>query len=320
MVSRIGSELSVLIPNLDVAIKMNQYVKAVDRVVVIFVLYIEMLILSHICRIFLDTTKAINKISLIVYKRYQRFLMIILVIIAAVFFLVTAFVFIFAGISSSNIIQDTSTLNYVLLALLVCGGLAFLSAAILITALLNIIGKILLSSMSSELKTAVTQGSHLIKKNALSRAITLQIGLSISLLCQALGFICIPLTILWKFNMIIFHHVYNLALCIFIVFILSIFSPLKQIQQKFKPLGSSSQGQRRRRTTLAKVMERVSVVTDSSVDYYYEYSDVPDAVEDEEDYNSEEEDIENNGSEGMNRTSSSMPYSSSLNLRIDQVR
>lgn len=86
----------------------------------------------------MDTTKAINKISLIVYKRYQRFLITLLVIIAAVFTLVTVFVFIFAGISSSNIVHDTTTLNYILLALLVCGGLTFLFAAIMITILLNV--------------------------------------------------------------------------------------------------------------------------------------------------------------------------------------
>lgn len=51
MLTRIGSELTVLIPDLDTAIKTNQYVKAVDRVVVILVLYVEMLILSHICKI-----------------------------------------------------------------------------------------------------------------------------------------------------------------------------------------------------------------------------------------------------------------------------
>ncbi|KAF0973761.1 hypothetical protein FDP41_007148 [Naegleria fowleri] len=325
MLTRIGSELTVLIPDLDTAIKTNQYVKAVDRVVVILVLYVEMLILSHICKILLDTTKAINKISLIVYKRYQRFLITLLVIIAAVFTLVTVFVFIFAGISSSNIVHDTTTLNYILLALLVCGGLTFLFAAIMITILLNIIGKILLSSMNSELKTDVTQGSHLIKKNALSRAISLQIGLSISLLCQAFGFVCIPLTILWKYNMIIFHHVYNIALCIFIVFILSIFNPLKQIQQKFKPENGSNQ---RRRTTFDKMMERASVVSDSSVDYYYEYNDEDfvdedDHTLDKEHYESSFYNISTTQRSKIHQpisTTTTTRFGSSLSLRIDNTR
>jgi len=51
MFSRIGSELAFLSPDVNIARIVNASVKSVDRVVVVFVIYIEVLVLSHICNI-----------------------------------------------------------------------------------------------------------------------------------------------------------------------------------------------------------------------------------------------------------------------------
>jgi len=61
--------------------------------------------------------------------------------------------------------------------------------------------------------------------------------------------------------MVIFHTVYNIAIIIFMVLILAIFNPLKQVQKMFRKSSNN-------------VIQNLSISpSESSVDYYYTYED-----------------------------------------------
>lgn len=76
--------------------------------------------------------------------------------------------------------------------------------------------------------------TYQIKKTALRKSLTIQYGLTACMIFQFFGFIFIPASLGWIYLMNFFHFCYNIGLVGFIVLILCIYNPMRQVQRLFR--------------------------------------------------------------------------------------
>ncbi|KAL9650138.1 hypothetical protein ABK040_011308 [Willaertia magna] len=271
----------------------NYNMKALDRLVVVIVIYIEILILSFICSIFLETTYMIQSISESTFKKAKHFLKILLIIIGIIFFLLSLCVFVFGAVLSANIFKDffkdLKLSSIILLVLFICGGIIFFFSSLTISIVLNIIGKKLNASLIQQQKSQdITHATYEIKKSALQKTLLMQIGLTISIMFQCLGFLFIPITYIWNYGMVLFYLTYNIGILVFTVLLLGIYNPLRKVQKMFKDNNSSVIAMNRR-------MQMMELRNESVNSEYYLYGN-------DNGMDNDLIDNDNGGNRGMNNT------------------
>lgn len=97
------------------------------------------------------------------------------------------------------------------------------------------------STLQSKNTNIESVQTYMIKKSALRKSMLIQYGLSASLLVQCIGFLFIPAQIFKTILASVFHFIFNLGIFIFIVLILCIYNPLKQVTKSFSEGGDFSQ-------------------------------------------------------------------------------
>ncbi|KAL9648371.1 hypothetical protein ABK040_010534 [Willaertia magna] len=181
----------------------------------------------------------IQSISESTFKKAKHFLKILLIIIGIIFFLLSLCVFVFGAVLSANIFKDffkdLKLSSIILLVLFICGGIIFFFSSLTISIVLNIIGKKLNASLIQQQKSQdITHATYEIKKSALQKTLLMQIGLTISIMFQCLGFLFIPITYIWNYGMVLFYLTYNIGILVFTVLLLGIYNPLRKVQKMFK--------------------------------------------------------------------------------------
>ncbi|KAF0980494.1 hypothetical protein FDP41_013708 [Naegleria fowleri] len=73
-----------------------------------------------------------------------------------------------------------------------------------------------------------------LKQMALRKTRIVQAGLSIALISQIIGFIFIPLIVAWQFNTLFFHAFTNVGLAVFISLMITINTPMQEVQRMFR--------------------------------------------------------------------------------------
>lgn len=76
--------------------------------------------------------------------------------------------------------------------------------------------------------------TYALKKRALRRALMLQIGLSASLFLEAIGVLFISFGFFWNYILLLYHIFFNVGMVLFIVLLLVIYHPLKEVQRLFR--------------------------------------------------------------------------------------
>ena len=76
--------------------------------------------------------------------------------------------------------------------------------------------------------------TYQIKKSALQKSRIVQYGLSACLLLQCIGFLFIPASLGWSYLLNLFHFICNLGIAIFVILILVIYHPMKQVTKLFR--------------------------------------------------------------------------------------
>ncbi|KAG2377883.1 hypothetical protein C9374_008968 [Naegleria lovaniensis] len=69
------------------------------------------------------------------------------------------------------------------------------------------------------------------KKAALRRALIIQLGLSACLFVQSIGVLFISVGVLWRYLLLFFYMFMNLGMCFFVILLLVIYSPLREVQR-----------------------------------------------------------------------------------------
>lgn len=73
-----------------------------------------------------------------------------------------------------------------------------------------------------------------LKKHALRKTLGLQIGLSIAFFIQLIGLGFLPGALGWQFSLLFYHNFSNFAQLSFVIILLIIFNPLKEVQRLFE--------------------------------------------------------------------------------------
>ncbi|KAG2389207.1 hypothetical protein C9374_014607 [Naegleria lovaniensis] len=83
-------------------------------------------------------------------------------------------------------------------------------------------------------KTKDFSETYHLKKHALRKTLGLQIGLSIAFFIQLIGLGFLPGALGWQFSLLFYHNFSNFAQLSFVIILLIIFNPLKEVQRLFE--------------------------------------------------------------------------------------
>nr|CAG4708827.1 unnamed protein product [Naegleria fowleri] len=247
-------------------------IKIFDRCFVNMAIYVEVVLMAHICFMFAETCRAINTFSDVTFGRIKKLIISFLFILGFLFVAFCAFTILMGALSIAKLPIDNAALNYATLALFLCAAALFFGSTVTVSILLNIVGRklsqslqdskrriknMLKSATSTTVNTTSTTTlskdhhskenleqekvksveqirNYKFKKVALRKAMAIQYGLTFSLFFQFIGFIFIPISLSWNYSMNFFHMLYNIGILVFIVLILSIYHPMREVQKLFR--------------------------------------------------------------------------------------
>jgi len=82
--------------------------------------------------------------------------------------------------------------------------------------------------------------TYKMKKRALRKALSIQIGLSICFVIEFAGYCFLPGAIGWEYSLLFFHQLTNFGVLGFLILLLTIYHPLREVQRLFKAPSESS--------------------------------------------------------------------------------
>ncbi|KAL9645372.1 hypothetical protein ABK040_002571 [Willaertia magna] len=270
LLTRIASELPYVNPDLNFANSAFFIVKSFDRTAFTIVLYVELLVMSFIGYIFLETTRAAENVSSQIIDRTEKALVWILGIILLIFIALCSIYFIFGGLMAAKSV-DAATSNYLQIAIFLLAGVFFFICSVIISVLLNVFGFRLLISLQESKNKAVEMVHQKedhdiarietpkenytvdIKKAALRRVLILQIGLTASFMFQLIGFIFVALSPVWKYFLVIFFGISNIGIIAFVLLLIGIYNPLREVQR------THSKGEKELKSNLTQFRESTVV-------------------------------------------------------------
>ncbi|KAG2379090.1 hypothetical protein C9374_007728 [Naegleria lovaniensis] len=228
MLTRIASEIAYLHPNPSEGFVASVVIKIFDRCFVNLTVYMEVVLMSHICYSFSETCRAISAFTSTTFSNIRKFVIALLGVLGVLFFLLCAFTVIFGGFTAGHAAIEESTLSYLNLALFLSAAALFLVSTISVSVFLNV------SILKCKEKSKEKIKTYQIKKTALRKSLAIQYGLTACMIFQFFGFIFIPASLGWTYLMNFFHFCYNIGLVGFIVLILCIYNPMRQVQKLFR--------------------------------------------------------------------------------------
>ncbi|KAG2393280.1 hypothetical protein C9374_006811 [Naegleria lovaniensis] len=271
MLTRIASEVALLHPVPAEGRVASVVIKIFDRCFVNMAIYVEVVLMAHICFIFAETCRAINTFNEVTFGRIKKLIIIFLFILGFLFVAFCGFTALTGALTVAKLPIDPALLNYLTLALFLCAAALFFISTVSVSILLNVVGRKLSQSLQDSkrriknmLKVATSSTTpsskdnhsskehveshhqtdktksieqirnYKFKKVALRKAMAIQYGLTFSLLFQFVGFIFIPISLSWNYAMNFFHMLYNIGIVAFIVLILSIYHPMREVQKLFR--------------------------------------------------------------------------------------
>ena len=174
-----------------------------------------------------------------------------MIILGGLFVLLCCITIAFGGLAAGRANIDPDLLSYLQLGFFLSAALLFFISTVSVSIFLNVIGRKLIKSLKeskekiknmlrgvspSEIKGKSVEKikTYKFKKVALRKSMAIQYGLTISLIFQFIGFVFIPLTLTWNYFMNFFHMLYNIGIIAFVVLILSIYNPLREVQKLFR--------------------------------------------------------------------------------------
>nr|CAG4709477.1 unnamed protein product [Naegleria fowleri] len=95
--------------------------------------------------------------------------------------------------------------------------------------------------------------TYQMKKQALRRVLSLQVGLSIFFFVQFIGLCFIPGAISWQFSLLFYHVFSNVGVLGFVIILLCIYHPLKEVQRLFLMKEMNKNEQEMKETNMQKV-------------------------------------------------------------------
>ncbi|KAG2383171.1 hypothetical protein C9374_004508 [Naegleria lovaniensis] len=261
MLTRTSAEFGFLHSDIYLGKIINAVIKIFDRCIVNSAVYMEIVIMCHISLVFCETCRLINAFSVDVVKKIRQCVIAFLLVFALLYVILSAIAVVFGAVVSSGS-QAQEAVIPVNMVLFLTASLLFFASSLMVSILLNIIGRKLRHHLKESKKRIMNAALHdlsfkqnldtqhtpsvewiktyNIKKSALLKSMIIQYGLSASLLLQCIGFIFIPSSLGWSYLLNMFHAIYNFGLTLFIVFILIIYHPMKQVTKLFRESSETS--------------------------------------------------------------------------------
>ena len=256
-----------------------------------------------------ETCRAINTISGVYFRRLRISIYGMLSVLG-ICFLILCTVVVVIGALQGAFIGDAAVLLYCNLLVFLTPAILFFVSAVVITILLNvsfiskivnvfmklfqIIGFKLVKSLRASkeiikntINTAMSVNTYKktvnlekintykCKKVALRKALAIQIGLSACLFIESIGFLFMSGAVGLVYMLDIFYIFYDIGITVFIILILCIYNPMKQVQQLFRadsdqkiqasPNSSSSMTNSKKSTKALTISSDEITVSESSV-------------------------------------------------------
>ncbi|KAG2373384.1 hypothetical protein C9374_012250 [Naegleria lovaniensis] len=264
MLTRLGSEFGFLHPVLNEGRTITILIKTFDRGFNVLILYVEVVCMTFITFVFLQTTRAINAITAETFSKARIAIIAFIILLGAAFVIMYLLTMILGGVTvaalnpASGISADAA--NYFLLAMYLVATLLFMIASILTSVFINIIGTKLIQSLRQgreRVKSMMAKGNGSNngtlnsksqeqirtfeqKRIALKKTMAIQIGMTVCLFFQVFGAIFIAINIAWSMAILIFQCFFSISSIAFISLILAIYSPLREVQKLFRADSNSS--------------------------------------------------------------------------------
>ncbi|KAG2392940.1 hypothetical protein C9374_009517 [Naegleria lovaniensis] len=262
--SRIGAELAFLSSSPIEAIAINDMIKAIDRCIVVAVSLIEFLLVTFVTDVFLQTTRKIGAMSDRLYTNLRRSIISFTVLLAVIIVPMCVLVLIVGGLGVAKVANGVR--DYLMMISLIVSALSFAITVILQLSITLVsfkkwlfssihrlnpfkyIGALLLRSLKEGETRIVGTGANSahepnlgsnnnslseslkIKRLALKKALIILVGVTIALVMQFVGFLCIPFAVLNQIPLLFYYVIQCMAVFSMIVLFTVIYRPLSQIQ------------------------------------------------------------------------------------------
>ncbi|KAG2374275.1 hypothetical protein C9374_010845 [Naegleria lovaniensis] len=255
MITRIGAEMAYISTQPKTVLIVFSILKGFDRSVICLTTLFEFMLITFVSHLFLVTTRKVGAIS---EKKFKLLRFLVLHFFTITLVVVVGSVAVLALVVGGILAADLGTIiaNYFVMTILIVAALAFTLLTFLQLAFMHYVGylllrsiqqgekKILASSIVALPKSQSDSQSEPPSKNipyskfetvntkrvALKKAITILIGVTISIFLQCVGFFCIPFTILNSNSMLIFFGLHDSTLAAILILFIIIYRPLNEIQ------------------------------------------------------------------------------------------
>ncbi|KAG2391948.1 hypothetical protein C9374_013433 [Naegleria lovaniensis] len=220
---------------------------AIQRVVINYWVWHQLLMMAFLCNVFYKTCKETGAITQNQFTRMRMVIMVTLVGSAIFFLSQTTANIIMSGLVNGGILRDASSILGQQLAIFIAATIMFFVFTVLFSIYLNITGFRLNSSLQEsvrKLKEKMNdqplyagrerENTLLLKQTALRKTRLMQAGLSLALLLQSCGFLFIPASAVWLYLGNFFFACTNVGLVIFIALMISINTPMQEVQRMFR--------------------------------------------------------------------------------------
>ncbi|KAG2387758.1 hypothetical protein C9374_001352 [Naegleria lovaniensis] len=222
-------------------------VAVAHRCVINFLVLWQLWIMYFLCSVFLQICRDTMAISSIGYKCF-KFANIATIVIINIFFVShTLYNIIMGAINLQGVLIDFAVYIPLEIALLVAAGVLFFSSTLVFSILLNIISYKLESSLSKsmvKLKQMMKGNEEFVsreqaatlhfKQTTLRKTRLMHAGLSIAILMESFGFLCISFYVINVFFGFVYLTLANFGILIFVSLLIGINAPMKEVQQFFQ--------------------------------------------------------------------------------------
>ncbi|KAG2373986.1 hypothetical protein C9374_011651 [Naegleria lovaniensis] len=217
------------------------------RCIINFMVFWQLWIMFFLCTVFLQICRQTSSITPMVYKVLNVTNITTIVVMSIFYALHTLYNIISGVLTVEGIETDPNIIFPEQVTLIVTAGVLFFASTLIFSILLNIISyklEVALSNSVTKLKEMMQgnedfvskeiENSLKFKQTTLRKTRLIHAGLSIALLLEAFGFICISFYFLSIFFGFVYLTLSNFGIFIFISLLIGINAPMKEVQQFFQ--------------------------------------------------------------------------------------